>query len=63
MIQSFYVTSNGILHGTNIAENGIGGNIFRVDHTSQIQIVNDILVWEAINFGYKFCFCKFLGGK
>ena len=63
MIQSLYITSDRILHGADITENGIRSDIFRIDHTSEIQVVNNILVRQAVDLGNQLGVGKFLGRK
>ncbi len=57
MIKGFYVAADAVLHGTYIPENRIRGNIFRVDHTSNIQLIDDIFKGKTVYLGNQFGLC------
>lgn len=62
MIQGFHIASDGILHCSDITEDRISRNIFRVNNAADIQIVNNICIRQAVylgdELGLRYCFGK-----
>ena len=56
MIKGFHITSDGVLHGPHISEDHIGGEIFGINHASDIQLVNDVRIGQTVDFGHQFGF-------
>ena len=51
LIEGFHVASDGVLHGPDVLENVIRRNVFRIDHTADIQSVDDLRIRHTIYFG------------
>ena len=63
MIKSFDVASDTVLHGTHILKNVIGSNVFRVNHTSDIETVDHVIKGKAVYFCNQFGFGYGFGKK
>ena len=51
MIKGFYVAADAVLSGTDILQDIISSDIFRVDDTSDIQGVDDIIKFQTVDLG------------
>ena len=61
MIKCFHITADCILHGAYITKNRIRGDVFRINNTSDIKIINDIFIWKTVDFCDQLCLCQVLG--
>ena len=51
MIQGLHITSNGILSCSYILQNIICSNVFRVNNTSDVLTVNNIVIGKSVYLG------------
>ena len=51
MIKSFYIAADAVLSGADILQDIISSDIFRVDDTSDIQGVDDIIKFQTVDLG------------
>ena len=62
MIKGFYIAADAVLSGTDILQDIISSDIFRVDDTSDIQGVDDIIKFQTVDLGNQLgigdAFCK-----
>ena len=53
VVQGLHIASDGVLGGSYILQNIICCNIFRINHTSNIQAVNNIVVGQTVYLRYQ----------
>ena len=63
VVQVFYVASHAVLQGTDILKDKIRSNIFRVNDTSNIQTVDNVIEIQAVDLGNQLGLGNRLGKK
>ena len=53
LVEGFHVASHGILHSTDIADDAVRGDHFRINDAAEIHLLDDVLKSNTVDLGHE----------